>query len=117
MAITTPERRTVSVKSTTVASITVLGDVQLVERAVCAENVPPALADQRWVMPVAVWERTPKSAVVPAWSIGEGLAARVTVKGRTVIVTVSVSVCSPSETITWKMSVAPAARAGAVNVG
>ena len=37
-----------------------LGDVQLVARAVCAENVPPALAVHRWVMPVVVWERTPK---------------------------------------------------------
>ena len=33
-----------------------LGAVQLVARAVCAENTPPALAVQRWVMPVVVWE-------------------------------------------------------------
>ena len=70
-------------------------------------------------MPGGVGEKfsEPASAVVPAWSITEGVAVRVTMKGRTVIVTVSVSSLIPSETLTWKIYVAPATREGALKVG
>ena len=71
--------------------MTLLGEVQLAARAVCAEKAPPAEDAHDGSSPSWYGKAWPVRGVVPLWSIMVGLATAETVKARTVMVTVALS--------------------------